>query len=101
MSFFFVPGDEHEDLEDLRAVLRTVSGRRVIRRLLNKSNVLGVSFGGDAASTEFNEGLRRVGIWLVEKIEAAVPGELSKLMLESSNDKLAHSATQKGTDDDD
>ena len=99
--FFFVFGDEHEELEDLRAVLRVTAGRRLLRRLLSVGNTLGVSMAADTRRTEYNEGQRAVGLWLATKIEEAAPGELPKLMLESSNDKLAHNATQRRKSDDD
>lgn len=102
MSFFYVGMDEAQAAEDLRSVLRTAAGRRVLRRVLGKSNLMGSSFGGDNASTEFNEGLRRVGLWLAEKIETAAPGEFARLLAESSNDRLADEAKRKRrTDDDD
>jgi hypothetical protein len=100
MNFFFVPADEKQEFEDICALLRLQAGRRVVRRLLDKSNTLGASFGGDAVNTAFNEGLRRVGLWLATRIEGAMPGELARLMQESSNDRQAN-ATPRRKDDDD
>lgn len=88
-EFFYVPESEDQELEDLRTILRLPAGRRQFRRLLSAGNAMGPSMGKDGRSTEYNEGLRAIGIWLATKIETAVPGDVAKLMQESSNDKMA------------
>ncbi len=93
-NFFFVPASDEQELEDLRAVLRLPAGRRMIRRLLSVGNVMGVSFGKDDRSTEYNEGIRGAGLWLATKIETAAPGEIARLMQESGNDRQAKNATK-------
>lgn len=91
-EFFYVPPSEEQELEDLRIILRLPGGRRMFRRLLAIGNVMGPSMGTDGRSTEYNEGLRAVGIWLATKIETAAPGDVARLMQESSNDKQAANA---------
>jgi hypothetical protein len=91
-DFFFVPASEAQELEDLRTILRLPAARRVCRRLLSAGNVMGPSMGADGRCTEYNEGLRALGIWLATKIETAAPGELARLMQESGNDRLAANA---------
>lgn len=91
-DFFFVPADKDRELEDLRAVLRLPAGRRALRRLLAAGNVMGPSMGAHGPGTEYNEGLRALGLWLATKIETAAPGELARLMLESANDRQAANA---------
>lgn len=82
-DFFLVPASADQANEDMRAALRIPAARRMFRRLLSASRVLGVSFGNDARSTEYNEGVRAVGLWLAAAIETAEPGGLAGLMLES------------------
>ncbi len=91
-NFFFVPEDREQEREDLRAVLRLPAGRRTFRRLLAAGNVMGVSFGRDERGTEYNEGIRAVGLWLATKLEAAAPGELARLMQDSGEDRQAANA---------
>lgn len=64
----------------------------MFRRLLSAGNAMGPSIGKDSRSTEYNEGLRAVGLWLATKIETAVPGDVARLMQESSNDRQAANA---------
>ena len=89
VRFFFVPAEEPQELEDLRAVLKLPSGRRVFRRLLDAGNVFGASMAAEGRSTEYNEGLRAVGLWLANRIEIALPGEIARLLAESARDRLA------------
>jgi len=89
MSFFFVRQDEQEELDDLRTVLKSHQGRRVIRRLLNTGRLM------EEGGTEHIEGKREIALWLARRIERASPGELARLMQESSNDRLAATAKPK------
>jgi hypothetical protein len=91
-NLFFISPSEDQEIDDLRVVLKLPAGRRVFRRLFMVGNVLGPSMSAEGRSTEYNEGLRAVGIWLATKIETAAPGELARLMLESGNDRLAANA---------
>lgn len=91
-NFFFVPESEEQEREDLRAMLRLPAGRRMFRRLLSAGNVMGPSMGKDERGTEYNEGLRALGLWLATKIETAAPGDVARLMQESGNDRMAANA---------
>ena len=91
-DFFYVPESAEQELEDIRVLLRLPGGRRIVRRLLSAGNVLGPSMGKDSRGTEYNEGLRAVGLWLAAKIETAAPGDVARLMQESSNDRQAANA---------
>lgn len=101
MNFLFVPPDEQQELEDLRAVLKLPAGRRFFRRLLSAGNVLGSSMAADTRTTEYNEGLRAVGLWMAKNIETATPGGLARLILESGNDRQAENAKPRRKDNDD
>lgn len=83
---FFVEPDATRLEEDMRASLRHENTRRVFRRLLAWSNVMGQSWQKDASCAAYNEGLRAVGLWLAGQIEQAMPGELAQLMRESAED---------------
>lgn len=92
-DFFFVPVSQEQEFDDLRLVLKHPAGRRLCRRLLSAGNVMGPSMGGPG--TEYNEGLRAVGLWLATKIETAAPGEVARLMLESGNDRQSANNTNR------
>jgi len=101
-NFFFVPADEQQELEDMRVMLKLSSGRRAFRRFLSAVNVIGSSMvmvNNEVKITEYNEGLRAVGIWLATKIETADPGAVARLMLESSNDRQAKNAKTRRKED--
>jgi hypothetical protein len=83
-QFFFVPADPEQEAEDLRLSLKHAAARRVFRRLLAWSNVMGLSRGEGNGTTDYNEGLRAVGLLLAAKIETAAPGEIARLMAEGA-----------------
>ena len=62
-----------QELADLRAVLKRPQGMRVLKRLFALSNALGSSFANDPYCTAFNEGLRRMGLVLLEDVQEAAP----------------------------
>ena len=94
---FFVAPDAARHREDMRAALTHTNTRRVFRRLLAWSNVLGQSWQKDAGATAYNEGLRAVGLWLAQLVEDASPGELAALLRESAEEFQAWQAgNQKG-----
>lgn len=73
--------------EDLRKVLETVSGRRVLWSILDASGVYGLSYTGEAMSTGFNEGRRQIGITLLQKIEDLAPGSFLMMQREVLDEK--------------
>lgn len=94
---FFVEPDARRLKEDMRAALTHENTRRVFRRLLAWSNVMGQSWQKDAGATAYNEGLRAVGLWLAQHIEQAQPGELAALMRESAEEfQVWQAKNQKG-----
>jgi hypothetical protein len=93
--FFFIPASPEQEREDFRLVLKQPAARRVFRRMLAAANVMGGSRGEGEGTTDYNEGIRAVGLWLAARIEAAAPGELSRLMLESSLDRMAAMANEQ------
>lgn len=93
--FFFVKPDAHRTQEDFRAALKNINTRRIFRLLLSVSNAMSPSYGDDNRSTEYNEGLRAMGLWLLANIEKTAPGEVAALMRESSEEYAAHFAAQQ------
>lgn len=94
---FFVNPDARQQANDMQAALKHHNTRRVFRRLLAWSNVMGQSWDRDAACASYNEGLRAVGLWLAQQIEQATPGELAALMRESAEEyQVWQTRKQKG-----
>ena len=96
VSFFFVNPDEEQEKQDFLGALANENTRRVFRLLLSVSNALGPSYSQEGHSTEYNEGLRAVGLWLAAKIEKAAPGQIAALMRESADDYAAFHAVNMG-----
>lgn len=86
-QFFFVADSPEQEREDLRHILSQPQGRRLLRRLLGTSGVLHPSWAMDGRSTEYNEGLRAMGLWLAVKAEECEPGATARLMAESASDR--------------
>ncbi len=75
-----------QELADVEAVLNLPAGRRFYKRMLALSNALGASYTyGDTHATAFNEGLRRMGISLLNDAGQACPKLLHELL---SNENL-------------
>ena len=60
-----------KELQDLRKVLGSSEGRRVLWRILVKGAIFNSSFAPNANETYFNEGRRSVGLWLTQEISDA------------------------------
>ncbi|MBA1159380.1 hypothetical protein [Microvirga mediterraneensis] len=73
--------------DDLRKVLDSREGRRVLWSLLDAAGVYGLSYTGEAMSTGFNEGRRSVGITLLQKIEDLAPGSFLTMQREVLEEK--------------
>ncbi|CAK0756543.1 conserved hypothetical protein [Gammaproteobacteria bacterium] len=82
-------------LSDLRAVLKNAEGRRVLWKLLSDSGVYRISFTGEAAGTNFNEGQRSIGLQLLRDIEDAKPESLTQMRREYTTDPLLNSSKQE------
>ena len=57
--------------EDLHRILQSEYGRRFVYRILGETKVYGASYAQDGNDTAFNEGKRRIGLWLIQQIESA------------------------------
>lgn len=72
-----------QETEDLRAVLATPEGRRVLNGILGLTGIYGRSYTGEALSMAHLEGRREIGITLLEKIKAQAPGSYLAMLRES------------------
>lgn len=77
-------GRERE-LEDIRIVLGTASGRRIFWRYLEECGVFKTSFTGNS-TTFFNEGQRNIGLKILADINDADPAFLMTMTKESKLD---------------
>ncbi len=63
-----------QELEDFKALMALPEGRRVLRTLLYYSNLLGPSYiDGESHRTAYNEGLRFMGMYIVDMARQADP----------------------------
>ena len=68
-------------MTDMRTVIEAPEGRRVLRRILEQSNILSPSYAaGDALGTAYNEGLRAMGLWLKAEMDRAKPGSFARII---------------------
>ena len=73
-----------EEINDLRAVLSSVSGRRFIWRLLERGGVFRSSFNAESDSyTAFNEGRRNLGLLVLNDILETDPDAFTLMQRES------------------
>jgi len=77
-------GRERE-LEDVRFILQTLQGRRLIWRYLALCGVFRTSFTGNS-HTFFNEGERNIGLKLLADVNEADPESYLKMMKESKSE---------------
>jgi len=70
---------EREWREDLREVMSTKAGRRVVWRLLQNARVFESRFDINSLRMAFLEGNANQGLWLLAELDAACP-ELFDLM---------------------
>lgn len=79
--------DRREQLNDVCAVMDTPAGRRFVSRILAQSRVYKTSFAAQNDQTNFNEGMRNVGLWLFDEIEGACPDKIL-LMMQEHQEKI-------------
>ena len=84
---------EHEAAEraeqrasDLRALLSTEQGRRVLTWIVRTSGYLALSFTGQAHTTHFREGRRSVGLDVFQAITGASPEAVPQLLKDIHDD---------------
>ncbi len=75
------------DLNDVRKVLLSPEGRRLIWRLMSYARIFKPSYTGNS-ETFFNEGRRDVGLLILEEVMAAKPDSFTQMQKESTTDAL-------------
>lgn len=70
-----------QEIEDLRSVVSTPSGRRFLKRLLDRTAIYRSTFTGNSNSY-FIEGERNIGLFLVAELSAVGRDTYPKLLLE-------------------
>lgn len=73
---------QNTEMNDLRVVLQTSEGRRVLNRILDKCGAFR-SIWVSSAAIHYNSGQQDIGHWLMENIGAASPEGLQKIVLEN------------------
>lgn len=76
-----------DELSDIKSVMSTENGRRVMYRILVRAGIYKTSYvaGSDPQHTAFNEGGRNIGLWTLSELEQAAPASYLKMMEESRN----------------
>ena len=76
------------ELDDLRYLMADFRGRRFVRRLLEASRAQETTFTGELAGTSFNEGMRSVGIFVLDEIKEADFDGYIKLLVEANKKEM-------------
>jgi len=72
--------------DDLAAVLARPEGRRVLRRLLDRSGLFAASLTADPLLLAYREGGRALGLALLERIAAVAPDRLAAVLRPEADD---------------
>ena len=73
--------------DDVLATMRTQSGRNFINRIIETTNAYGSAFDKDSRTHAFNEGMRQVGLALIDELIESAPEEYKRMLTENlSND---------------
>lgn len=78
---------DERDLEDMRFILATTQGRRVIWRYLETCGVFKSSANNSGSWTYFYEGQRNIGLMLLADVENASPEAYLQMKKEAKEEK--------------
>jgi hypothetical protein len=82
--------------DDMRAVLETGAGRRVLWRMLEHAGIYQTTFAQDSERlSALLEGKRRVGLWLIGEIATADPMAYANLLRDSAQEQIKAEAVLK------
>ena len=79
--------ERENELEELRKLMSHQWGRNVVRRLLAFSGVKNQCYNGRTEDTIFNDGKRKVGLYLESEVLEAAPGSYLKMIEEAISDE--------------
>ncbi|WIJ96178.1 hypothetical protein OI904_09330 [Citrobacter freundii] len=75
---------EQREKDDIKFVMDSEQGRRVVWGLLEKGQVFGACFSVDPHITAFNEGQRNLALVLFQRVMAHCPDQYLKMAAEAS-----------------
>ncbi len=74
------------DIDDIRFVMDSAQGRRVIWAVLEQGKVFSACFAGDPQVTAFNEGQRNLALALFQRVMAHCPDQYLKMAAEANEE---------------
>ncbi|EAB7141311.1 TPA_asm: hypothetical protein GNC16_004491 [Salmonella enterica subsp. enterica serovar Typhimurium] len=75
---------EQREKDDIKFVMDSEQGRRVVWSLLEKGQVFGACFNVDPHITAFNEGKRNLALVLLQRVMTHCPDQYLKMAAEAS-----------------
>lgn len=75
---------ERKERDDVRSFMRSPAGRRFVWRQLVECHVFATTYVANSDETQFNEGRRAHGLWLLSVTEGADKANFT-LMLKENN----------------
>lgn len=72
------------EIDDIRFVMDSNQGRRVVWSVLEKGNVFGACFAVDSHVTAFNEGQRNLALALFQRVMQHCPEQYLKMAAEAT-----------------
>lgn len=75
---------EKREIDDIKFVMDSEQGRRVVWSMLEKGQVFGACFNIDPHVTAFNEGQRNLALMLLQRVMAHCPNQYLKMADEAS-----------------
>lgn len=75
---------EQREKDDIKFVMDSEQGRRVVWSLLEKGQVFGTCFNVEPHITAFNEGQRNLALVLFQRVMAHCPDQYLKMASEAS-----------------
>lgn len=75
---------EQREKDDIKFVMDSEQGRRVVWGLLEKGQVFGTCFNVDTNITAFNEGQRNLALVLFQRVMTHCPDQYLKMAAEAS-----------------
>lgn len=79
---------EQREKDDIKFVMDSEQGRRVVWGLLEKGQVFGTCFNVDPNITAFNEGQRNLALVLFQRVMTHCPDQYLKMAAEASEQEL-------------
>ena len=73
------------ELDQMKQVMSTATGRKVLYRALREAGVFRLSYAGSTNDTMFNEGRRNQGLYLMSEMQSASMSLYFEMMKENTN----------------